>query len=60
MTGSLTTYLTSIQEVFTAILGMFGDILDFVLSNPVLAIPAGISMLYLVINVVKGFIYGQN
>lgn len=57
--GNLTSYLGSITEVFTAILGMFGEVLTFILNNPVLAIPAGISVLLLVVSIVKGFVYGQ-
>lgn len=56
----LVTYLESIGLAFAALLGMVGDVLTFVLSQPVLAIPVATAILWTVISIVKSFIYGQN
>ena len=58
MTG-LTSYLQAVQQVFSTLLSMIGDVLQFVLANPVLAIPTAIAILFLVIRVVKSFITGH-
>lgn len=60
MATGLQAYLDSVGIAFGALLGLVGDVLTFVLSQPVLAIPVATAILWTVINIVKSFIYGQN
>lgn len=56
---ALQVYLDTIATVFTAVLGLFSQVLEFLISNPVTLVGAGIAILMFVIHVIKGFIWGN-
>ena len=52
-TESITAVLNTLKTIATTFLGMVGDIVDVVMSQPLLLIPIGVVMLRTVISVFR-------
>ena len=53
MGETLATTLTSLGSIFTSLMGLVGDVVDTIISQPLLFIPFGISITYSVIKITK-------
>lgn len=53
MGETLATTLTSLGSIFTSLMGLVGDVVETIVSQPLLFIPFGISITYSVIKITK-------
>lgn len=51
--STLATTLTNLGSIFTALMGYVGDVVETIVSEPLLFIPFGISITYSIIRVTK-------
>lgn len=53
MAETLTTTLTNLGSIFTSLMGYVADVVETIVSEPLLFIPFGISITYSIIKITK-------
>lgn len=53
MAETLTTTLTNLGSIFTSLMGYVADVVETIVSEPLLFIPFGISITYSIIRITK-------
>lgn len=53
---TLAQLLLDMGEIFTAVIGYFGDVIDLFVSQPILLLTFGISFVAIVVHMARGFL----
>lgn len=53
---TLTALLTVMGEIFVAVTGYFGDVIELFVSQPILLLTFGVGFVSIVVNMARGFL----
>lgn len=53
---TLAELLTTLGDIFTAVIGYFGDVIDLFVSQPILLLTFGVSFVAIVVHMARGFL----
>lgn len=56
VTAGLTSLLTSLGTIFTAVIGYFGTVITEFMSHPILILTFGVSFASIIVHMARGFL----